>query len=261
MSNDKSPIITTKIPLAEQLGDERTSSLQRYRQKVLGRGGCGTLLGFELALMVSGNVQGGIGYLLRKKLLGPFFRKKGPGMILGRGLSLRHPGRIALGSNVAIDDYVLLDAGGAGEEGISLGDEVIISRNCVIQGKTGPVSIGSRTDIGVNTVISSASGIHIGREVLIAANCYLGGAQYAFDRLDIPIMDQGSIIKGPLRVGDGAWLGAGVTVLAGVCIGNGSIVGAGAVVSKDLPENVVAAGVPAQVIKPRIGEKSGYRQD
>ncbi|MFP3386216.1 hypothetical protein, partial [Tritonibacter sp. SIMBA_163] len=91
---------------------------------------------------------------------------------------------------VAIDDYVLLDASGAGEEGITLENEVIISRNCVIQGKTGSVLIGKKTNIGCNTIISSGAGIVIGNSVLIAGNCYIGGGRYISDRLDIPMMEQ-----------------------------------------------------------------------
>lgn len=248
--------ILRKKPLAVQLGDETISPLRRYREKVLGAAGWAALLRYELAVMLSTNVSGGAGYLLRKMLLKPLFRQTGPGLILGRGLTLRHPGRITLGTKVAIDDDVLLDAAGTGEEGITLGDEVIVSRNCVIQGKTGPVRIGDRADIGCNTVISSASGVHIGRCALIAANCYLGGAQYVSDRLDVPIMDQGSIPGEVLSIGQGVWLGAGVIVLDGVNVGDGCIVGAGAVVARDIPPYAVAVGVPARVLRMREGRAS-----
>ena len=50
-------------------------------------------------------------------------------------------------------------------------------------------------------------------------------------------------------IGRDVWLGANVTVLPGVTIGDGAIIAAGAVVTKDVPANAVAAGVPAKVIK------------
>ncbi len=240
-----------KTPLAGQLHDPSVSALQRYQAKVLGRHGLGLLLRYEATTLLCSNLSGALGYALRKILFRGLFRTAGAGLILGQGLALRHPGQISLGRRVSVDDNVLLDASGAGDEGISLGDDVIISRNCVVQGKSGPVRIGTRSDLGCNTVLSSISGIDIGSSVLIAANCYLGGGQYDTRSMDRPMMDQGLVAKGPLIIGDDVWLGAGVIVLDGVRIGAGSVVGAGAVVAGDLPERAVAVGVPARVIRLR----------
>ena len=243
--------LITKTPLAEQLNQGGSSLLGRYQTKALGDSRLGALLRYELATTLFGDVSGALGYLLRKWFYPGLFNQAGRGVIFGKGLALRHPGRISLGDRVAIDDYCLLDASGAGDAGIVLGDDVIVSRNCVIQGKTGPVKIGSKTDIGCNTILSSGGGIEIGNSVLIAGNCYLGGGRYITDRLDIPMMSQGLYTKGPVVIGDDVWLGAGSIVLDGVRIGKGCIVGAGAVVTKDLPDYAIAAGVPAKVIKTR----------
>ena len=53
----------------------------------------------------------------------------------------------------------------------------------------------------------------------------------------------------PIKIGDGVWVGANVTILPGVTIGKGAIVATGAVVNKDVPQDVVVAGVPAKVIR------------
>jgi acetyltransferase-like isoleucine patch superfamily enzyme len=53
-------------------------------------------------------------------------------------------------------------------------------------------------------------------------------------------------------VDDDAWLGVGVIVLSGVRIGKGAVVGAGAVVTHDVPDGAVVAGVPARIVKMRI---------
>jgi len=53
----------------------------------------------------------------------------------------------------------------------------------------------------------------------------------------------------PVRIGAGAWIGAQATILPGVTIGEGAVVGAGSVVTRDIPPNVTAAGVPARVIR------------
>lgn len=61
--------------------------------------------------------------------------------------------------------------------------------------------------------------------------------------------DRKATISNPIVIKKNAWLGAGVTVMPGVVIGENSIVAAGAVVTKDVPQNAIVAGVPAKVIK------------
>ena len=241
-------------PLSTQLHDSRVSALQRYRQKAAGDLSAVGLLRYELANLLLADLGGGLGYLLRKLAYGPLFRQMGSGVIIGKGIVVRHPGRISLGKQVGIDDYVLLDASGAGPEGLSLGDQVVVSRNCIIQGKSGPVIIGDKTDIGANTLITSANGVYLESSVLIAGNCYIGGSRYYTERLDVPIMEQGWYSRGPVQIGTGSWLGAGVTVIDGVRIGKGCVVGAGAVVAKDLPDYVVAIGIPAQIMRHRLSQ-------
>lgn len=55
--------------------------------------------------------------------------------------------------------------------------------------------------------------------------------------------------KGPVIIKDNVWIGDGVTILPGVTIGVNAIVGANSVVNKDIPDNAIAAGVPAKVIR------------
>ncbi len=241
----------SKQPLAEQLHDQDISLLNRYRLKVLGNESFSTFIQYELANFLFANMPGGAGYMLRKWSLKRLFKKSGAALILGRGVAIRHPGKISIGDRVAIDDYSLIDASGAGNDGIIMEDDVIISRNCVIQGKTGPVFIGKRTDIGCNTIISSVTGISIGNCVLIAGNCYIGGARYYTGEISLPIMDQGIYSKGAVSVGDDSWLGANVTVLDGVKIGKGCVVGAGAVVTRNLPDYSIAMGAPAKIAQTR----------
>lgn len=241
----------SKVPLTEQLHGTEVSLLKRYQGKVLGGDRFFSLLEYELATFLFGNLSGAFGYLLRKRFYRRLFKEVGKGVIFGKGIALRHPRHITIGHRVAIDDYTMLDASGAGKEGMIIENDVIISRNCVVQGKTGPVVIGKKTDIGCNAIISSVVGIFIGRSVLIAGNCYIGGGRYVADRLDLPMMEQGLYSKGPVVIGDDVWLGAGAVVLDGVRIGKGCIVGAGAVVTKDMPNYAIATGVPARVVRVR----------
>ncbi|WP_247651866.1 DapH/DapD/GlmU-related protein [Chitinophaga eiseniae] len=61
--------------------------------------------------------------------------------------------------------------------------------------------------------------------------------------------DRRALVTKPILVKRNAWIGAGATILPGVTIGENAVVAAGAIVSKDVPDNVVVAGVPARVIK------------
>lgn len=243
--------VISKIPLSEQLHKKESSRLKKYQEKAIGDTRLMSFFKYELVNILSGNLSGSLGYLLRKRFYSCLLKNAGNDVIFGKGIVLRHPGNISIGDRTAIDDYALIDASGAGEKGIQISDDCIISRNCVVQGKEGSVFIGCKADIGCNTIISSIGGTIIGESVLIAGNCYIGGSQYLSDRLDVPMMDQGIYTNGPINISDDVWLGAGVSILDGVKIGRGSIIGAGAVVTKDIPEYSIAVGIPAKVIKKR----------
>ena len=58
-------------------------------------------------------------------------------------------------------------------------------------------------------------------------------------------------MDGDIIIEDDVWIGAGSIITAGVTIGKGTVIGAGSVVTKDIPQNVIAAGVPAKIINKR----------
>jgi len=238
--------------LSEELHAASSSVLVRYRKKVLGgRAGTLRLLQYELANLLCMNLGGGLGYLVRRRLLSSLFEGCGQGLILGKGLMIRKPGQIKIGSRVAIDDFTLLDGGVEQETAITLGSDSVISKGCVVQAKTRPLSMGKKCDIGAHTILSSVGGIILGDSVLIAGNCYLGGGRYHIEALDTPIMYQGLYSRGPVKIGDGSWIGASVTILDGVAIGKGCVIGAGSLVTRDVPDYAVAIGSPARVVRYR----------
>ena len=240
-----------KIPLADQLHKGGPLGLAKYKRKVIGDRSICHLCLYECFAMLLANLSGGLGYALRKAAAKFLFRSVGPGLILGRGLVVRHPARMSFGANVAIDDYTFLDASGSGDTGLQLRDGVTLSRNCVVLAKFGFIVFEERVDISLNCVFASVSGITIGASTTIAGNCYIGGARYYNERLDLPIMDQGSYTRGEIIIGEGSWIGAGAIILDGVKLGKGVIVGAGAVVTKDAPDYAVLVGSPAQVLRIR----------
>ncbi|WP_051822463.1 acyltransferase [Desulfonatronum thiodismutans] len=262
MTNSPPQTPPARRTLAAQLNDESSSPLRCYARKVLGDAGALSLAYYEVVNLLFCNLPSSLGFFLRRTFYRRLFRSVGSGLILGRGLSIRHPGKITLGHRVAVDDNTLLDASGLKGEGIFIHDDVIVARNCVVQAKIGSTIIGARTEIGANTIISSISRVEIGKFGLVGPLCLIGGGNYKTDRTDIPMMDMGWTSRGPVVVGDDVWIGAGVSILDGVRIGKGCIIGAGAVVAKDLPDYAVAMGVPAKIMRYRLvpgnGQSSEY---
>ena len=112
------------------------------------------------------------------------------------------------------------------------------------------IILGNGTYVGRNTNIAAYCPVTIGADVMIAPYCHINSCNHCFGRRDIPISQQG-LAPEPIVIGDGAWIGTHVVVLAGVTIGEGAIIGAGSVVTKDVPSYQIWAGVPARYIKDR----------
>ena len=92
--------------------------------------------------------------------------------------------------------------------------------------------------------------MQLGKHVLIAAYCYLIGGDHDYDAVDKAVLEQTRSSRG-ITLEDDVWLGAGVKIMDGVTVGKHTIIGTSAVVNKDLPEYVIAVGIPAKVVKQR----------
>lgn len=233
--------VVRKADAHESIGGGR-SALEKYRDFFVGAAGWGALIRYEVAQMLANPVPGGAGYVLRKVLVLPLFGHVGDGVQMGRSVSVRHPGKIAVGDGTAIDDLCLLDARGVRDGRFTIGSDVIISRGTVLAAKTdhGFIEIGDHCTIGKHCILSSTGGIRFGKWVNVAGTCYFGGGRYRTDRRDVPMMKQDLYTRGPVVIGDDCWIGTGVRVLDGVTVGRGSVIGAGAVVHEDVPEYTVA---------------------
>ncbi|MCU1224401.1 MAG: N-acetyltransferase [Edaphobacter sp.] len=163
---------------------------------------------------------------LRRVLFRAMCRTAGHGLQIGPEIVLKHP------------------------ETMELGDAVFIGAQTMIQGRfDGVCRIGNHVWIGPhayfdarNLVIEDYVGWGPGAKVL--------GSSHTGDPIGIPIIATALIIK-PVVIGFGADIGTNATILPGVHVGAHSIVGAGAVVTTDVPEYSVVAGVPARVIRYR----------
>ena len=110
----------------------------------------------------------------------------------------------------------------------------------------GDVVIGDYTRIGMhNTIIGPVA---IGNHVNLAQGIVITALNHNFKDTTIRIDEQG-ISTNPVTIGDDVWIGANAVILPGVTIGKHVVIAAGAVVAKDVPDNCVAGGVPAKILK------------
>jgi maltose O-acetyltransferase len=112
------------------------------------------------------------------------------------------------------------------------------------------IEIGHNSGIGINCRV--CGNVTIGDNVMMGPDVIILTKLHKFDRIDIPMIEQGHAPEMPVIIGDDVWIGTRSIILPGVTIGNGAIIGAGAIVTKDIPEYAIACGNPAQVVKYRM---------
>lgn len=133
---------------------------------------------------------------------------------------------------------------------VSVGSPFICDYGCNIH-------LGNNVSVNMNCTFVDCNKITIGNNVLIASNVQIYTATHPVELAErlTPDWNQESgeyfcrTYALPVTIGDGCWIGGGVIILPGINIGNGSVIGAGSVVTKNIPENCVAAGNPCRVIR------------
>lgn len=131
------------------------------------------------------------------------------------------------------------------ENGAALDERVtLIASHEPVRNK---IHIGENVYINRNTIIDAAYKVEVGAESMIGPNCYITDHDHEYKPGDAP--GQGGLTGAPTILGSRVWLGANVTILKGVEIGDNSIIGAGSVVTRSVPPNSLALGVPAAVRK------------
>lgn len=114
------------------------------------------------------------------------------------------------------------------------------------------IEIGENFYSNHNLIILDGAKVRFGDNVFIGPNC---GFYTAGHPENAEQRNEGLEYARPISVGNNVWFGGNVTVLPGVSIGDNTIIGAGSVVTKNIPENVVAAGNPCKVIRAVNNEK------
>lgn len=239
------------IPKAQdELFGAKTSARQKYARLVVGKPGLGDLLKYELITLLTQWVPGALGLALRKTLYPTLLGSCGRNVVFGQNVVLRHPHKVHIADNVVVDDNCLVDAKGDTNRGIRIGSGVFVGRNSILSCKNGDIELADGANIGFNCEVFSASRVRIGAGTLLAAYTYVIGGDHDFSDPSKSILEQGRKSDG-VDIGEGAWIGAGAKILDGVTIGDKAIIGAGAVVTRDVPAQAVAVGIPAKVTSTR----------
>lgn len=126
-----------------------------------------------------------------------------------------------------------------------LGENSVVESYACVNNAVGDVVVGDNTRIGLhNTIIGP---VKIGSHVNLAQGVVVSGLNHGYQQQGKRI-DEQPVQTEQIIIDDDVWIGANVTITAGVSIGSHSVIGAGSVVTKSIPANSVACGVPAKVM-------------
>ncbi len=160
------------------------------------------------------------------------FKSCGEGVILERGVMVWHPETISIAANVYVGHGTMLKG---------------YHRNEMV--------IGTGSWIGQMCFFHSAGGITIGKNVGIGPGVKILTSSHGEEGIEVPILHS-RVDFAQVTIGDDCDLGVGSILLPGVTLGRGVQVGAGAVVTGNLPDFAVAAGVPARILRIRSEVKT-----
>ena len=131
---------------------------------------------------------------------------------------------------------------------MKIGEGSVVGSFTKIKAADGPLVIGKSVDIGTSCFIAAGKGgISIGDFCMVAPGATIVGNNYRYDRLDVPVCQQGQTSKG-IEIANNVWIGAGAVILDGANIQEGVIVTPNSVVSAKIPVNSIVQGNPAKVL-------------
>ncbi len=183
------------------------------------------------------------------------FQKVGKSTYVSPLAQVRNAHKIVLGNGTVIERNARLIANGRNSH-ISIGDKTTILPYALLKTNEGTIDVGQGCSVNDYSIIYGYGGVTIGNDVHIAAHVTIVASKHKKELLGTPLFSVEMTGLG-IRIGDSVWIGANAVILDGVTIGKGAIIGAGAVVTKNVPDNAIAAGVPAKV----IGLRSSLNED
>lgn len=229
---------------------------RRYGDLVLAHPTPWRLLRYEVLTTLLGPIPGALGMALRSLFWRGLFPSPGKKVVFGCRVTVRHPERIHLGDHVILDDDVLVDGRGAGDEGIVLGERVIVNRGAAIQAKVGPITIGPGSNVGSACRIISQGPIRIAENVSLAGGSMVAGGRYVVERTGATETEKERFSGGEIRIARNVRVGMSAMIQDGVTIGEGAIVAPASVVLSDVEPNTVVSGFPARPWRERKAESA-----
>lgn len=190
------------------------------------------------------------GYLFVK----PFLKKSKGIVFAAKGAKIQFGHKIKIGSGFNMMEYSTLNA--LSYKGVEIGNNFTLGKYAIIECTGVLRDVGASLKIGNNVGINHYCFIGVRGNVIIGDNVIFGprvnvfSENHNFDKLDIPIKNQG-VTKKDTIIGNDVWIGANASIMPGVKIGNSCVIASGSIVTKDIPEYSVVAGAPAKVIKNR----------
>lgn len=181
------------------------------------------------------------------------FKSCGEGVVIDEGVSVINPENISVGDHVHLRRGCMLYAQGntSGDNKekqpyISIGNNTHIKENAVLNTYGGHIVLGENVNIGQGTVLYGQGGIDVGNDSGIAPLSLVVASNHTYNQDGVPFRMQGETKKG-IKIGCNVWCAGKVVVCDGVEIGDNVVVGAGSVVRKNIPDNAIVIGNPAQI--------------
>jgi acetyltransferase-like isoleucine patch superfamily enzyme len=176
--------------------------------------------------------------------------RSGENVYIAPSSELINPERISLGAGSVLEKHARVYANG-NKGWIKIGQYSTVYPYALLKANNGFIQIGDGCSINDYCVFNGYGGITLGNEVHVATQTIIVSCEHDYRKLGQPDFSSDLPAKG-IKIEDNVWIGANCVILDGVVIGRGSVIGAGAVVTKDIPPDSIACGVPARVIKKRI---------
>ena len=131
----------------------------------------------------------------------------------------------------------------------------IMPFSMIVSLEGGKIEIAEGATVSMYSRVAARGYVRIGKYVEMGPNCFIADFNHAYSDISCPVKLQGNVFIPKedgcpnVEIGDGSWLGTHVVIAGNVRIGKHCVIGANSVVTKDIPDYSVAAGVPAKVIK------------